>query len=121
MLNLLDRAANPDLFLDKAYDALAPGYQLFSSITVNLNLDGILIIAIVLPYRPYVERGGTITNKPYADVHKFISQSRKYVDQVDTFITAVEKKGFKHTAWSSVPYLCEGDRTIGSYFNLRQY
>lgn len=121
MLNLLDRAANPDLFLDKAYDALAPGYQLFSSITVNLNLDGILIIAIVLPYRPYVERGGTITNKPYADVHKFISPSRKYVDQVDTFITAVEKKGFKHTAWSSVPYLCEGDRTIGSSFNLRQY
>merc|ERR1712037_147274 len=104
MLNLLDRAAYPDMFLDKAYDALAP--------------DGILIIAIVLPYRPYVERGGTIANKPYADVHKFISPSRKYVDQVDRFIKAVEKKGFKHTTWSSVPYLCEGDRTIG-YYSLK--
>ena len=34
MLNLLDRAANPDLFLDKAYDALSPGKSPFKFLSI---------------------------------------------------------------------------------------
>lgn len=41
MLNLLDRCNKPKTMLLQAKDALAPG--------------GILLLALVLPYKPYVE------------------------------------------------------------------
>lgn len=45
MLNLLDRCNKPRSMLEQAKYALAPG--------------GVLLVALVLPYKPYVE--GTIS------------------------------------------------------------
>lgn len=103
MLNLLDRAGDPDLFLQKANRVL--------------NSDGILLIAVVLPFNPYVERGG-INNKPLKDISEFKSTSKMHSDQLDAFISAVENRGFKLERWSCVPYLCEGDQTT-TYYTLR--
>lgn len=103
MFNLLDRAGDPDQFLNKAHAALNP--------------DGKLIIAVVLPFKPYVERGG-INNRPVIDVQSYQSVSRHHCDQLDTFVMAVQNRGFRLTSWSVVPYLCEGDQTT-AYYTLR--
>lgn len=104
MLNLLDRAGNPDDFLENATDAVQD--------------DGFLFIAIVLPFNPYVERGGNGESKPLKDVSHFQCKSRKYPEQLKCFVSAVEKWNFELKRWSTVPYLCEGDRTT-AYYTLR--
>lgn len=101
MLNLLDRAGNPDSFLENASHAIED--------------DGFLFIAIVLPFNPYVERGGTGESKPITDVSHYQCKSRKYPEQLKCFVSAVEKWNFELKRWSSVPYLCEGDRTTPFY------
>ena len=53
--------------------------------------DGFLLIAIVLPFTPYVERGGTGVNKPLSDVSHFQCRKGKYPDQVKCFVEAVER------------------------------
>lgn len=104
MLNLLDRAGNPDDFLANATEAI--------------DDDGFLFIAIVLPFSPYVERGGTGDSKPIDDVSHYQCKSRSYPDQLKCFVSAVEKWNFELKRWSTVPYLCEGDRTT-AYYTLR--
>ena len=54
-------------------------------------LDGYLFIAIVLPFNPYVERGGNGESKPLKDVSHFQCKSRKYPEQLKCFVSAVEK------------------------------
>ena len=95
MLNLLDRAGDPDLFLQKANRVLNSGT---ANPTLRLRfciwihyLDGILLIAVVLPFNPYVERGG-INNKPLKDISEFKSTSKMHSDQLDAFISAVENR-----------------------------
>jgi len=100
---LLDRAGDPDTFITKAHGALVK--------------DGKLVIAVVLPFNPYVERGG-INNKPLIDVSLYQSSSRFHSDQLEVFVKAIEKSGFELETWSCVPYLCEGDQTT-PYYTLR--
>jgi len=103
MLNLLDRAGNPDQFIQKAHSVLNP--------------NGILLIAVVLPFNPYVERGGK-DNKPLVDISAYQSSSRNHWDQVENFVNAIQRNGFELATWSVAPYLCEGDQTT-SYYTLR--
>ena len=56
-----------------------------------LNPNGILLIAVVLPFNPYVERGGK-DNKPLVDISAYQSTSRNHWDQVETFVKAIQRK-----------------------------
>lgn len=103
MLNLLDRAGNPDSFIEKAHGAL--------------KSNGVLLIAVVLPFNPYVERGG-VDNKPLVDISAYQSTSRNHCDQLETFVNAIQRIGFALKKWTVAPYLCEGDQTT-SYYSLR--
>ena len=60
-------------------------------ICIEYFLDGFLFIAIVLPFNPYVERGGTGESKPITDVSHYQCKSRKYPEQLKCFVSAVEK------------------------------
>ena len=65
-------------------------FKLKSNVKVNYS-DGKLIIAVVLPFKPYVERGG-INNRPVIDVQSYQSVSRHHCDQLDTFVMAVQNR-----------------------------
>ena len=53
--------------------------------------DGKLVIAVVLPFKPFVERGG-VNNRPLIDVEAFQSKSRHHGDQLETFVNAVHNR-----------------------------
>ena len=56
-----------------------------------LNPNGILLIAVVLPFNPYVERGGK-DNKPLVDISAYQSSSRNHWDQIESFVNAIQQK-----------------------------
>lgn len=56
-----------------------------------IESEGKLVIAVVLPFRPYVERGG-INNQPVIDVKPFQSSSRQHCDQLEAFVKAVQDR-----------------------------
>ncbi|CAH2981226.1 unnamed protein product [Chilo suppressalis] len=83
MMNLLDRCSKPMTMLRQAKTAIAPG--------------GVLLLALVLPYKPYVE-GAT------------------FEEQLASFITFMATAGFEMKSWARVPYLCEGDFAQAYYW-----
>ncbi|XP_074098409.1 protein-L-histidine N-pros-methyltransferase [Cotesia typhae] len=92
-LNLLDRCDRPNTLLNQLRDTLAPG--------------GRLVVALVLPFSPYVETGERGDHKPmeYLPIRGFGLE-----EQVATVIDRVFKPvGLKCLVWSKLPYLCEGD------------
>ena len=90
-LNLLDRCRHPLTLLDQMKDALKP--------------DGLILIALVSPFRPYVE--STADHHPEEVLP---IQGKTLEEQVTSLIRLVLRpKGFRVVAWSKVPYLCEGD------------
>ena len=56
-----------------------------------LNPNGLLLIAVVLPFNPYVERGGK-DNKPLVDISAYQSSSRNHWDQIENFVNAIQRK-----------------------------
>ncbi|KAG7210641.1 hypothetical protein KM043_012155 [Ampulex compressa] len=99
-LNLLDRCDRPDTLLRKLRSALAPG--------------GRLVVALVLPFSPYVEVGERGDHKPseYLPVrgNGLEGQIAGLVDRVFAPL------GLRCLAWSKLPYLCEGDLGQAYYF-----
>lgn len=92
-LNLLDRCDRPNTLLNQLRDTLAPG--------------GRLVVALVLPFSPYVETGERGDHKPmeYLPIRGFSLE-----EQVATVIDRVFKPvGLRCLVWSKLPYLCEGD------------
>ncbi|XP_057319581.1 protein-L-histidine N-pros-methyltransferase [Microplitis mediator] len=92
-LNLLDRCDRPNTLLRQLRATLAPG--------------GRLVVALVLPFSPYVETGERGDHKPmeYLPIKGFGLEG-----QVAGLIDRVfEPAGLKCLAWSKLPYLCEGD------------
>lgn len=92
-LNVLDRCDRPNTLLRQLRDALAFG--------------GRLIVALVLPFNPYVEVGERSDHKPseYLPVkgNGLEGQITSIIDRVFTPV------GLRCLAWSKLPYLCEGD------------
>ncbi|KAK0074191.1 hypothetical protein PV325_008654 [Microctonus aethiopoides] len=99
-LNLLDRCDRPNTMLRQLKSSLAPG--------------GRLVVAIVLPFSPYVEVGERGDHKPaeYLPVkgNGLDGQIAGLIDRVFGPI------GLKCLAWSKLPYLCEGDLGQAYYF-----
>lgn len=90
-LNLLDRCSHPLTLLDQMKTALKPG--------------GFILIALVWPFRPYVE--STADHRPE---EVLAIQGPSMEEQLTSLVRLVLRpKGFRVLAWSKVPYLCEGD------------
>lgn len=97
MLNLLDRCSKPRTMLNSAREALTD--------------DGLLIVALVLPYKPYVEV--TSDHKPE---ERLPISGPTFEDQVSSFIKFMDNEGWNIAAWSRTPYFCEGDFTQSYYW-----
>nr|XP_033324407.1 uncharacterized protein LOC117219386 isoform X2 [Megalopta genalis] len=99
-LNLLDRCDRPNTLLRRLKMSLAPG--------------GRLVVALVLPFTPYVEVGERADHKPseYLPVkgNGLEGQIASLVDRVFAPL------GLRCLAWSKLPYLCEGDLGQAYYF-----
>lgn len=92
-LNLLDRCDKPMTILHSIRRILTPK-------------TGRAIVAIVLPFEPYVEQGSS-DHKP---TEILTIRGQTFEEQAASFITDVfEPSGFIVEQFSRLPYLCEGD------------
>lgn len=92
-LNLLDRCDDPIALLRDIRESLVPK-------------TGRLILAVVLPFQPYVEIGGQ-WQRPKEHI---IVQGKTWEEQVTILSRELfEKNGFEVEAVTRLPYLCEGD------------
>ncbi len=108
-LNLFDRCDKPLSLLNQIKMALKP--------------NGYLIVALVLPFKPYVEYNPG--NKPTEQLPfttNWNSCGNSVVsDQIFILIEHVFKPvGFELVKFSRLPYLCEGNLSQ-SYFYLMDY
>ena len=95
-LNLLDRCAEPLSVLGQVKSALKPA--------------GLVVVAIVLPFKPYVE-----FSDDHSPVQKLDIVGEGFEEQVDSAAKVFEDQGFEVLSWSRVPYLCEGDLAKSVY------
>ncbi|XP_032681039.1 methyltransferase-like protein 9 isoform X2 [Odontomachus brunneus] len=99
-LNLLDRCDRPNTMLSLLKASLAPG--------------GRLVVALVLPFSPYVEVGERGNHKPLEDLPvRENGVEAQIIELVDRVFTPA---GLRCLAWSKLPYLCEGDLGQAYYF-----
>nr|XP_045611367.1 protein-L-histidine N-pros-methyltransferase-like [Procambarus clarkii] len=98
-LNLLDRCDTPRTLLQNIHAKLAA--------------HGALVVALVLPFSPYVEIG-TIDNLPSEELGVSGSTVEEQVNSLagDVFPSL----GYKLERWSRLPYLCEGDLDQAFYW-----
>ncbi|XP_059080654.1 protein-L-histidine N-pros-methyltransferase-like isoform X1 [Tigriopus californicus] len=97
-LNLLDRCDEPLTVLEQIKGSLEP--------------DGLVALAVVLPFKPYVEFAADHTPK-----QKIPFASRTFEGQVQELQKILNQLGFEIVRWTKVPYLCEGDLS-SSVYNL---
>lgn len=99
-LNVLDRCARPGDLLGQIHGSLAEG--------------GRAVIALVLPYQPYVEVGGKDNHQPE---ERMPIEGRTFAEQAASFVTHVlAPAGFSVERWTRLPYLCEGDLQQAYYW-----
>ncbi|XP_064611138.1 protein-L-histidine N-pros-methyltransferase-like [Liolophura sinensis] len=92
-LNLLDRCDKPISILHSIRSSLTPGI-------------GRVIIATVLPFKPYVETG-TDDHIPTENIRL---EGQSFEEQVTCLVRHVfEPAGFELERFTRLPYLCEGD------------
>ena len=102
-LNLLDRCEQPLSILRRIKKALKPG--------------GVLLVALVLPFNPYVEWNSShqpIENllDPSLEEHSQTSNEHSkhtFEKQIPSIVNMFQREGFSVDAWTRIPYLCEGD------------
>lgn len=91
-MNLIDRIDQPNQLLRDIRSALAP--------------DGLVLLAIVLPYRPCYENGTSFG----APSEELSITGSSIEEQVNSLVADVLRPaGFALLRWTRVPYLCEGD------------
>ena len=98
-LNLLDRCAEPKTVLGQMRRAVKPE-------------SGIILVAVVLPFRPYVEY--TADHRP-AQGQGLQVEGTIFEVQVESLFGIFEESGFRVVRWTRVPYLCEGDMARSVY------
>ncbi|XP_059147793.1 protein-L-histidine N-pros-methyltransferase-like isoform X2 [Physella acuta] len=91
-LNLLDRCDKPLSLLSEIKSSLKPGV-------------GRLLVAVVIPFKPYVEFGSK-THQPTEHIH---IKGSNFEEQVSHFVTIFKTAGFEVEKFTRLPYLCEGD------------
>lgn len=89
-LNLFDRCDKP--------------LSIVSDIHKSLKPSGLFVVALVLPFKPYVE--SVPSHKPSEIMNIY---GEIFETQVKSAVEAFEQSGFALQSWSRVPYLCEGD------------
>ena len=103
-LNLLDRCEKPKSILRQIQKSLKPG--------------GVLLIALVLPFEPFVECNYCShkpvedlmdTSKPYLAQEKWYPNYPFFEKEISSVIEVLEVEGFSVDAWTRVPYLMEGN------------
>lgn len=92
-LNLIDRIDRPISFLKELHSAVKVG-------------EGLILLAVVLPYSPCYEKGATFTDP----IEKLPINGETIEEQItslhdDVFLP----NGFEVVKFTRVPYLCEGD------------
>ncbi|KYO30634.1 methyltransferase-like protein 9 isoform D [Alligator mississippiensis] len=92
-LNLLDRCDQPLTVLKDIRSVLEP-------------TRGRVILALVLPFHPYVENVGGKWEKP-SEVLEI--KGHTWEEQVNSLPEVFRKAGFAIEAFTRLPYLCEGD------------
>merc|ERR1712126_230760 len=95
-LNLFDRCDKP--------------LSIISDIHKSLKPSGYLVVALVLPFKPYVE--SVPSHKPS---EKMNIHGELFENQVEAAVQLFDDVGFNLESWSRVPYLCEGDLTRPLY------
>ena len=96
-LNLLDRCDNPIDIIQTIKKALKP--------------NGLLLLALVLPFSPYVEQRKSREQSQLLDI-----TGAEYIDQVESVVEIFQQTfGFQLISWTRVPYLCEGDSIHSIY------
>ncbi|ROT65039.1 Methyltransferase-like protein 9 [Penaeus vannamei] len=98
-LNLLDRCDTPKTLLKDIYRKLRP--------------DGTLVVALVLPFSPYVEYGAA-DNLPSEELGITGSTIEEQVNSLANEV--FPGLGFQLDRWSRLPYLCEGDLDQAFYW-----
>merc|ERR1719427_2000165 len=89
-LNLFDRCDKPLSIVRDIHTSLKPG--------------GFFLVALVLPFKPYVE--SVPGHKPSEKIN---IAGATFEAQVETAVSMFEEIGFRLESWARVPYLCEGD------------
>jgi SAM-dependent methyltransferase len=98
-LNLIDRCDTPN--------------QLLTQIRTTLEPDGVVLLAVVLPFSAYVESGSR-DHKP-TEVLPIVGSC--FEEQVKSVVEDVLiPAGFEVVSWTRVPYLCEGDLQQSYYW-----
>ncbi|XP_050421059.1 protein-L-histidine N-pros-methyltransferase isoform X2 [Adelges cooleyi] len=96
-LNLLDRCSDPMDLLDNIKNSLKP--------------NGRVVIALVLPYKPFDEFKSVVPEE------KLPITGDSFEEQVTSTIENVfEPAGFNVLCWTKLPYLCEGDLSQDYYW-----
>ncbi|KAI5645494.1 DREV methyltransferase domain-containing protein [Phthorimaea operculella] len=99
MMNLLDRCSKPRTMLRQARTAI--------------KQNGVLLLALVLPYKPYVE-----VNPDHKPEERLpINGQDSFEEQVASFVSFMRSEvGFELVSWTRAPYLCEGDFAQAYYW-----
>ncbi|CAH1780361.1 unnamed protein product [Owenia fusiformis] len=98
-LNLLDRIAQPITLLQEMHRVLAPD-------------TGRLVVAVVLPFKPYVEFG----SEDNRQIETVSISGRTFEEQITSLINDIFlPAGFQLLKFTRLPYLCEGDMEQSFY------
>jgi len=100
-LNLVDRIETPMTLMRQLRECLQPG-------------RGILILAIVVPFRPFVERADGSRGKPLETVNAPSSGSWEAGVEA-LWENLIQPSGFELVALTRVPYISEGDHKFDAY------
>ena len=81
-------------------------------ITESLRPGGVLIVALVLPYEPFVERH-SMQSRPSEEL--LINNQSWELGVSSLWADVLAPLGYTPLAASRVPYLCEGDMSTDYY------
>ena len=96
-LNLLDRCDKPKDIIEEIKNALKP--------------NGIVLVALVLPFKPFVEVRNSRQPEQGLDI-----DGSTFIEQAQSFVQLMSSFGFNLRSWTRLPYLCEGDLLHSVYY-----
>ena len=102
MFNVLDRCDRPFTMLSHVRNLLKPNAGLF-------------VLAVVLPFRPFVELDDGARRAPVERLDVATPTSAWEYGVRDLYENVLKPSGFHIEAIARVPYICEGDHLAGAY------
>ena len=102
MFNVLDRCDRPFTMLSHVRNLLKPN-------------TGLFVLAVVLPFRPFVELDDGARRAPVERLDVATPTSAWEYGVRDLYENVLKPSGFHIEAIARVPYICEGDHLAGAY------